>query len=339
MSRFIIKQDNPFTHQNQILKFWQEDLPETPVGRLEWMMSGNPAGRSSWFFAFDRASGALAGMISVMPKDLILGDRKVRAGIVGDLVVDKKFRVYGPALSLVKEVLGSLSDINVDFVYTIPNPHSAKLIEHAGFVIFSDFIHFVRPINLAHYQKKYAKWPLSILPSIFLELGLKIGSRDTYHLDAGIQEEEPDGEELDNLWSSRKSDHSVMTGVRDSKFIQWRFIFNPMSKFLMLTCRNNKTKRLSGYLVYTIVDNRIHIYDLFAQTNASAFGLLKRVAKLGRKNSTVGVYVWLSDTIPFINIFKKCGYFMTGDKSPIFIYYREKLNFRQWNFLSSDRNI
>lgn len=339
MAQYLILQDDPFTYRERVLQFWREYLPDTPPYRLEWMMKGNPAGPASWFFAFEQKTGDLVGMISVMPRELMLGGLKLRAGIMGDLVVARKFRVFGPALGLVKKVVQSIEHMNLAFIYTIPNSDSEKLVERAGFFTASHLFRLVRPINFSRYQKKYTRWPLSILPSAITEYGFKFISRDTYSQNPNIQEQIPKNEELDALWQRSHSNAEAITGVRESKFIRWRFIENPMSCFQMIACRDQKSRRLTGYVAYTMEDDRLHIHDLFADTNLSAYQLLNRVRKIARRNACVGIYVALGGMNPFIRAFRKCCYYDTGDKAPILIYGNEKHNFSTWDFFSGDRNI
>ena len=121
------------------------------------MMNGNPAGPTNWFFAFEQNSHGIAGMISVMPRALVIGGHKIRAGIAGDLVVDEKHRSSGCALCLIKKVINSIELLNISFIYVIPNANSKKAFEQAGFTTIGHYIKFVRPINTSYYLEKYAK--------------------------------------------------------------------------------------------------------------------------------------------------------------------------------------
>jgi hypothetical protein len=340
MSRYLIKQDNPFTHKDQILKFWEEFLPDTPSQRLEWMMNGNPAGPATWYFAFEQSSGELSGMISLMPRELMASERKIRAGIMGDFVVGKKHRVFGPALSLVKEALAAMDSMNLSLIYSIPNTDSEKLLERAGLIRIGKFLHLVRPIKLNHYKKKYANRLLSVIPLYAAEFFLKIISRDTYSADSNIQEQKSISEEFNNLWNQYRLNPEGITGVRDPAYIQWKFFDNPIANFHMIACRDRKTYHLSGYLAYTITDNRMHIYDVFSIKETAVYGLLKEVTKIAKKNDCIAIYVRLSETTPLIRVFKKCNYLDARDNAPIYVQYKKKeLDLDHWEFYSGDRNI
>jgi len=339
MPQYLIKQDNPFTYKSQILKFWQEYLTDTPPQRLEWMMNGNPAGPSTWFFAFEQNSCELVGMISLTPRELMANGSKIRAGILGDVVVDKKHRVSGPALNLVKKALNAMDSMNLSLIYSIPNPYSEKLFTRSGLHIIGQFLHLVRPIDFHYYQKKYINRLSSILPSSAMESVLKILSRDTYSSDSGIHEQKMIDEEFNTLWKNYQIPPEVIIGVRGCEYIQWKFIDNPLSSFHVISSIDKKTNRLFGYLAYRIADKQMHIYDLFAEKDAFTFGLLKRVAKIAQKNNCIGIYVRLSEMTPMIKVFKKCNYFDAMDRAPIFVKFKEELNLDHWEFFSGDRNI
>ena len=104
MSKFKIFQDNPKKYKKEILSFWEEYLPGTSPKRLEWM-NENPAGPVIWIFAVEEKTGKLAGTISLFPKQLFVNGKMVKAAILGDFMLHKKFRVFGPVLDLLKETI------------------------------------------------------------------------------------------------------------------------------------------------------------------------------------------------------------------------------------------
>ena len=234
MSQYLIKQDNPFKYKDQIQRFWQGHLTDTPPQRLEWMMNGNPAGPATWFFAFEQNRGDLVGMISLTPRELMANGCKIRAGILGDIVVDKKHRVFSPALNLVKKALNAMDSINLSLIYSIPNPQAAKVLTRSGLHIIGQFLHLVRPIDFHYYQKKYIKQLSSIILSNALDSVLKILSRDTYSSDSDIQEQKTIDERFNTLWKNYRIPPEVIIGVRSTEYVQWKFIDNPLSDFHLI---------------------------------------------------------------------------------------------------------
>ena len=68
MSRFDIISVDPYKFRSEIVNMWQQYLADTPEGRFEWMQEKNPEGPATWLFAYDNNNGAIAGMVSLIPR-------------------------------------------------------------------------------------------------------------------------------------------------------------------------------------------------------------------------------------------------------------------------------
>ena len=153
MAKFKILQTEPFELKSTILKFWEKYLPGTSPERFDWLQS-NPEGPTVWLFAFDVESNELAGTISIMKRDMFLNGKLIHAGVIGDFMVSDKYRVFGPAIQLQKAVIESKRDLNLDFLYTVPNPASLKLSLRVGFLEKIKMRHMVRPLKMDQYILK-----------------------------------------------------------------------------------------------------------------------------------------------------------------------------------------
>ncbi len=318
---------------------WAQNLPDTPPGRLEWMMNGNPAGPSRWFFAFDRRADQLAGMISVMPKLLVYQDNVIRAGIMGDLVVAKKYRVFGPALSLVKAVISSMENFDLAFIYTIPNPDSEALIRRAGFRVIGDLLHLVKPIDVKYYFERYQKGMTAALPQSLLKLGVKLISRDTYVSAAGVKELAQVGGEFPWSGEITASAKTSISAYRTPAYLKWRFFDNPLSKFRMITVNNAQDTDLKGYLIFTLVEGRIHIYDIYCIDRSVGLKLIKGITRIAERENCVGIYIRLIEHNPLLNMLEKCRFIDTKDTACILVYSKRYVDLSDWDFFSGDRNI
>jgi len=73
------------------------------------------------------------------------------------------------------------------------------------------------------------------------------------------------GEEFDELWNDTKG-HFPLVGVRDRRFIQWRFVDDPAFEHRILVVRDEKGK-LTGYIAVRVTMRQGHavgwIMDLF----------------------------------------------------------------------------
>ena len=189
MTKFIIEQRDPAPYRGEIIKFWNDYLPDTPPERFDWMRYGNPAGSAAWFLAFSKDSNELAGTVSVMPKEMLFNHKKIHVGIVGDYMVGSKYRVFGPGLQLLKTAMQSLSDLDLEFIYTIPNEKSEKIIKHVGFEDKGRIYYVGKHITVDNYLAKYIGAFGGKLVGFFIEQIIRILSKKlTYLLRGSLNE-------------------------------------------------------------------------------------------------------------------------------------------------------
>lgn len=188
MSKFRIIQTNPVQFKEQVLEFWRNYLPGTPVERFEWMNHGNPAGPAVWFFAQEETTKELAGMISLTPKNMVVDGRTIRAGLMGDFMVDTRYRVFGPNLQLLRTVPAEMGRLGFQLAYTVPNAQSEQLVRRIGMKRAGAFKNFLKPLKAGYYLMKYANmnsFSISLLSPV-IDAGLRMVSKETCIASRGL---------------------------------------------------------------------------------------------------------------------------------------------------------
>ncbi len=340
MSKFKIIDGKPHQFKKQILEFWKKYLPGTPANRLDWM-GKNPAGAAIWLFAIEQKTGKLAGMISLLPKNLFLDNKTIRAGILGDFMLHPEYRVFGPALDLLKAAIALQEQGKFDFLYTIPNLKSKKIAERAGFKSLGKLYNLMKPQETVFWLGKYLppvaakvlQWPTM--------LALKILSRETYACYHG------DFAELD--WSDssfdlfaeqwKKNQLGTLTGDHRLSYLKWRYLENPEFNFRIITFRNHETGDLLGFFVVSIHNNRLDIYDLIAVESRYIYTMIRKITDIAKSENCRGVYGMIFVKSPLIPFVRKCCFFDTKDDAEIFTSPESPDGINQWHFTSADRNI
>jgi len=340
MPKFNIHLKNACNYKDQILKFWEDYLPGTPAGRFDWLQN-NPAGPAIWYFAFDAEKEKLAGVVSVMPKDFYVKGERVRAGIVGDFMLHEKYRVFGPALDLLKAVIKTVDDGIFDFVYTLPNNKSIKLIERAGFGCLFNFYSMIRPLHVDYVLKQYVGSRLSHIIDRPLFFFLKSFSRDSFSIDIGSFEE-LDWQEKpinDYFQMEIKSKSDFLVGEKTIDYLQWRYGSNPEHKFKIINYINKKNKQILGYFVFTIIEDRFIVYEIICIEDRYIFSIMRKIKNIAIDNSCRAVYFSSNlkrNLKPNLNT---CLYMNTGCRSGVYAYPVMKEYYKNWEFSPGDRNI
>ena len=290
----IIRTDDPARHRDQILRFWQAYLPGTPPERLAWMNSGNPAGAAVWFLAFEKGRDELAGTATLMPRRMYHADREIRAGILGDFMVDERYRVFGPNLQLLRAALGSQDDLGLAFIYTIPNTASLKVAERVGIREITALRCLARPLDLRFYLGKYLSAPLAAALAPAAGLALRLSSRETrLRRPPRVVETAAVGESFERFWELiRRTAHGLI-GDRSAAYLRWRYLHNPLSRFRILVCDGGNAAEFGGYAVFCVSEgSRMEIYDIAALDKARRDALVKRLIAVGRAERRQALYFY-----------------------------------------------
>ncbi len=338
MARFNIIQADPVEYKEKILEFWKEYLPGTPPGRFEWMQE-NPAGPAIWFFAFEENTKRLIGTVSIMPREMVLNGKLVKAGIVGDFMVDNNYRVFGPALSLQKKVIESISTYGFDFIYTVPNQASLKMNERAGYVNAVNLVHFIKPVCSVRYLQKYLNGKLPTYLGYVLDFALKLFSKETYILPAGDFEEITtiDGT-FDTIWDELQKFETGLIGSHSAKFINWRYLKNPVSGFRIIALRSKSEGKLLGYIIFSMIDGKIEIYDILSLKKSYKNKLLRKIIHVARREKCRAIYISLVKNSLDIKNIRSFMFFNAKNNISVLAFGEDVSIFSQWSFSESDRN-
>jgi hypothetical protein len=339
MPKFIVKQSDKINFKENIITFWQECLPGTPASRFDWMADGNPAGPAAWFIAFTD-KGDIAGMISVMPRLLHHEERAIRAGIMGDFMVGKKYRAFGPALQLMKAATDSMADMGLDFIYTIPNQHSEKLIQKAGFKDRGRLSYLAKPVDFKPYLIKHLNPGTASIASFVLNHVLLLLSKEVYwHHRGYIEEITCPGEEFDVFFEKYAKQTSMMISDRSASLLKWRYTDNPHYNFRIAALRKHCDKAILGYMSYHISDNCLDIYDLIGISSASTQNLVRYAVKVALKAGCKSIYITVGSSNPLHNVLKWNLFRNTKFDMTLYTFGDEPFLKYPWSFFACDRNI
>ena len=339
MAIFNIIQADPVEYKEQILELWKEYLPGTPPGRFEWMQE-NPAGPAIWFFAFEENKKELIGTVSIMPREMVLNGKLIKAGIVGDYMVCNNYRVFGPALSLQKTALDSISIYGFDYVYTLPNQASIKMNKRAGFVDAIKLVHYVKPVHSAQYIQKYLGAKLSSFIGYILDFVLKFFSKETWLYSTGHFDEITSvNSSFDAIWDEVQKIGTGITGDHSAKYIDWRYFKNPKSAFRLITLRSKSERKLLGYIIFSLIDGKIEIYDIISLNSSCKDKLLRKVTHVARREKCKAIYIRLVENSLDVRHLQRFMFFNAKDDMSVLVYGEDVSTFNRWAFSEGDRNL
>jgi len=333
-ARFYIKQADPRPYRETITELWHQFLPGTPASRFEWLYNQNII----WLFAYASSSNDFAGCISILPRFFFCNGTKYRCGILGDFIIPKRYQVFGPAKMLPQYAAQNHLNLGFDYLYTVPNKASLKLIESSGFFEYRQIARLVRPLDIHHFISKYTD---NLLINKFVYLLNRLYLKSCFNWSNinrfSFSFSKPDLNEYHSLWKSVMLRGDLTIGDRSKDHFQWKYINNPTQNYHFISISENDTLR--GILIYHLQKKHMYVDDIICKHRYGTFLLLSKLINIGKKLGLVAITyetIQLDRRLFYLDLL---GFLETDDLLPIMVYPKFRLPSTNLIFNPSDRNI
>jgi GNAT superfamily N-acetyltransferase len=320
---------------------WQEYLPDTMPERYEWLNIGSPAGKAWWFLALDDQSKILLGFITLLPRQIIWKGEKLLSGIMGDFVVDKPHRGFGLGLQLPRHALDKALELGFSLIYVIPYYGSIKHFERAGLRHKIRLRWLIKPLDFRRYVRNpIAARTLNIAALLFDRVSQSLFLNPFVLRGSYFEEVESIGHDFDNFWAKLKNGRDDILGSRDSRYLTWRYLQNPLMKFQVLTFRQRASEDLLGYVIFTINGGKLDVYDIQYLQKKVKYLLVQKLIRIAKRERCEAVYILLSAGDNALSTLKVFGFIPSEGKNPLcYAAMDPELNLDTWRFFQGDRNV
>jgi hypothetical protein len=150
-------------------------------------------------------------------------------------------------------------------------------------------------------------------------------------------------ERFDELFD-RSASRTGIVGVRDSRYLQWRYAANPLYRSEVV--RAEQHGRLAGYLVFTEEDGALVVKDIFPGTDATVTAdLLAAVTRIGRERHLRSATFTVMCGHPCEPALARFGYRPRAEQSQVFAYAAAgelKMKVQaphSWQIAAGDRDV
>ena len=295
--------------------------------------------KTIWILAIHTETKKIIGFISLLPREVTQKGRKLRGAIMGDFVVEKNYRVFGPGMSLVRKAVKYGAENDFDFIYTIPNKNSIKIARRAGFKDKITLITFVNPIDISyHLQKKMPKYIACIVTPL-IRLFCNVFAVDNYTVSNGyLKLVTRKDRELDKFLKNQMADEDSTSGYYSLDYIFWRYSFNQTSPYHIFTYNNNSDDIL-GFFVVSFSDKYMEICDIQLKDRKYFSSIIKNLKLLAKNRKFRSIYFTVSSSSEWSNSLMMYGFYNTNYTMKVFGINYTNTSFKDWNFYQGDRNI
>ena len=285
--KYTVEQVEPARARRELLRVWRDNLSVEGLGerKFAWTYERAPARPLSPFLLVARrgVERDVVGTVAVSVRVLQVGGRSCRAGLLGDLAVDRAHRSLLPALSLVRRAKRAATG-EVALVYGFPNHRAEPVFLRAGYRRLGAMTRYVRVLRHGPYARRVVRSRAAArLAGAVADLGSRAGrllplvrSAARYRL---VLSDAAD-ERAEEVWAAAAGYYEI-AGIRDAEFLAWRMCDHPEHRHRLAWLEDRRGGAARAYAAVGQRDGEVWIGDFFGPPDALE-ALFLRVAEWAR---------------------------------------------------------
>ena len=321
---YTIRRADLKTDRQEILSLWERNNLHIPGQKFSWMYEHNPHGPARCWLACDTISGSAIGAAALFPKRLLVGGRSCLAGIAGDFVVDKKHRLLGVALAIQKAALSAHRQDSFDFLYSLPNAQSERVLERAGYRNIGGVVWMTKPMRSFSLLQQSGRIPLGArVWTRPLDLLLRLASKETYSRERGSYSLEvlsEADERFDEFCADTRGRYAIFA-ERDRRHLNWRFAACPFKRYTLFALVDTLSRKIAGYIASYISQGRVYIADLLASDTGNSLAcLLSEFLLWQRKQGATAVSIIFCGAPGLVGTLKRYGFMLRRQNAKMQVF-------------------
>ncbi|MBL8525563.1 MAG: hypothetical protein JNN20_17930 [Betaproteobacteria bacterium] len=260
---------DPERDRQAILDCWNEGLTHggQPEAKFDWYYLRHADGVPEVHFLRHADHAEAVGVAGVSARPMRYGSESVAVGEIVDFVVSPKHRTLFPAIFLQREI-NRLGMEKRELLYGLPNKQSEAVLRRVGYKLVGQMVRRVRVLRSAEYLARHIPaWTAKLAgPLIDRVRAAAVSLRRLWTGGFRSQWQDKADARFDDLWQ-RAVMPGTLVGVRDSKFLNWRFADCPLGKYAFLTVCT-AVGQLVAYAVCEVQQQGLHVHDFLVDPNA-----------------------------------------------------------------------
>jgi hypothetical protein len=280
-STYQVERGEAHADRARILELWERcgfTAGAAAAARYDWFYLHNPDGLARVYLLLD-GNGALVGSVGAGVRHFVVpgNERPLRAAVLVDFVVHPAHRSMFPAL-LLQRVVREQELRDADLVYGLPDVKAAPVFKRLGSNLQLESGSYVRVLRSNRFATRLVGW----MPAFVIAAACAIVDRMRLlapwvisrlnGLHAEWRHELPDG--LDGLWNRARTQEGHAQGIRDFRFLAWRFDPKVLGGWLVLPVRRGRGGTLEACFIGRREGEDLVVYDSLFATDDLATPLL-----------------------------------------------------------------
>jgi len=297
----------------------------TDPRRYDWLYRGNPDGEAVLWSIRKQETGEMAGFTVVLPRRVLVDEQPHTCWNGADFSIYPKFRALGVAVKLRRAAREAIDHRRADFLYAHPNAKMQLIHERAGHSPVGSMVRYAKPLRVEPYlRNRLGNRALAAAAGKLVDAGcglLRLGRRHRYNHDVQVAEAPTFDNRFDTLFDRAAGVRRVV-GVRDARYLHWRYAENPLYRTHAALAEENG--QLRGYAVFSVEDDVLQVRDILAAPNGpTERDLVARLIEHGRRRRLTSISVVVLEGHPIVDTLNTFGFSRRIDSSQMFGYARE----------------
>lgn len=268
--------------------------PDRQRERYEWFYLLNPQGLGEVSFLKAIGDAQDLGFLGVGARDWFVNNEAHKGGVLVDFVVHPSHRSAAPALMLQRKGRERAAE-RMTILTGLPDKKAVAVFKRLGSQVHADLPRYVRILRFSEYFGRHLPgWlagPLGWLAGCFdrLVTSLQLAMA---RFEAGWVEHIDD--RFDVLWNEVDK-RARCIGVRDSKFLKWRFTRQPGRSYRTYTVGSRDNDDIDAYFVCELQNDVLIVKDLLTtggpqRVRIALLALIRAARKLNAAAVSIQVF-------------------------------------------------
>ena len=308
--------------------------------RFAWFFEQNPAGAPTSCVTHHVESQSVVACGSAHPRPTQVRNQTHFAGILSDFAVSKAHRTAAAALAVQRRLMAD-SLLRFDFIYGCPNKEAEPIFKRLGFHTVAATASYSRVLRTGDKLTAVvrSRW-LANIAAAFADKALaasdaRVLLRRPFFFRAELTDRAD--ERFDDLWR-RARHHYGITGERSADYLNWRYADFRTTRHRFFVVSERKSRRLCGYVVFSVKDNVVSIDDLFCDDPTTTLGvvLLMFAAEM-RDGNNRSIWLNLVADVRYERTLRRLLFIKRPDTKSLIVRVREEISPEVTSELENDQ--
>jgi len=320
---FDILEDSLEAAQDAVIAvFNQTRKRPSAIDRYDWLYRRNPDGKATLWTIRTGGAAEVVGFTVALPRRMLVDGQSRICWNGADFSILPRYRTLGLAMKLRRLAKEGVDGGRVDFLYAHPNERMAVIHGKVGHQPIGRMLRYAKVLRTAPYLRDRGNSALlARVAGCLLDPVLRFDGRQWRHqqtFEVRAVDRPEFSDRYDHLFADTPCSARVI-GVRDGRYLDWRYRENPLYETHSLEAREGN--QLRGYLLYRIDGETAMIKDVFPPDDSAVVrDLVAAMIREGRRRGLRNLSVVTLEGNPIDVRFAEFGFRRRPETSEMYAY-------------------